>query len=144
MIKQKRKLNTKLVATAKQNLTETTGFIPTPGMVKWLDSAVEIGFESVTAVSAHCKMARASWYEWLKDPDFIEWFRKEWNRRLGAQQALLDTIGLRKSKGDYRFWEGMQRRISAPGFASNPVAGRGVQFEDVKKISYIEFEKDEF
>jgi hypothetical protein len=91
--------------------TKKTEFKPTKGMIKWLNSSVEIGLENISDVSRHCGVDRSRWYDWVQDSDFIEWFRREWNNRLGVQSAYLDSVGLRQAKRDYKYWEGMQKRI---------------------------------
>lgn len=91
--------------------TEIETYKPTPHMVVWLDTAIHSESEDISKIADECGIDRTNWYKWRKDPKFNEWFITEWNKRIKAVAWKLDAIGLRMAKRDYRYWEGMQRRV---------------------------------
>lgn len=96
-------------------LTETTDkpvFKPTPAMRLWIEAELKLMTDNISAIADECSLERSNWYKWIKDESFIAWYRSEWDKLLKSQGPTLDKIGLRFSKrGDYKFWEAMQRRV---------------------------------
>lgn len=93
------------------NLTNEQEFEPTPAMVIWVDTAVNILSTNISEISEQCKVSRQSWYEWQKSPEFISWYQTEWNKKLGKELWKLDVIGLKKAKNDFKFWDAMQKKL---------------------------------
>jgi hypothetical protein len=103
---------TKSIQPTSGNLTEIKPFKPTPGMIVWLDTAVQLQTDVITDISQACEISRTAWYDWLKQEGFIEWFNEEWKKKLRSHAFRLDVIGLNRAKrGDYNFWKDMQRRV---------------------------------
>lgn len=106
----------KALAKTRQKLAKPKKFKPSPKMEKWLKTSLEIGMENISEVARQCGLDRNSWYYWIESPDFVNWFRQEWQRQLGLQVPFLDSIGLRQAKKDYRYykyWETMLKRAGA-------------------------------
>lgn len=95
----------------QQNSTDKEIFKPTTNMEKWLDTAIQLSDLSPTKVSEVSGIDRTSWYHWIKDEQFIAWFRGEWDKRIRSYGPVLDMIGLKKASSDYKFWEAMQKRV---------------------------------
>ena len=101
--------NAQLTQKEGNNITDTEAFKPTPYMQVWLNKAAELETDNISEISRGCDIERRNWYNWLAVPGFIEWFNREWDRRLQGHGWRLDVIGFKKSKKEYKYWEGMQR-----------------------------------
>lgn len=91
--------------------TQLQDFKPTPAMVIWLDTAVELLTDNISEISEKCKVSRQSWYEWSKDDGFISWFRKAWDRKIAVYAWKLDVVGMQKAKTNHSYWRSMQERV---------------------------------
>jgi hypothetical protein len=94
-----------------EKLTDITKWKPTPGMQLWLNTAIQLESDSVSEIATECKMSRTAWYDWLKDDNFLKWWREEWNKRLAGHAWKLDAIGMKNSKRDFNYWKTMQERV---------------------------------
>lgn len=101
----------KLPDKASEGLTEEKEFHPTPHMLVWLDTAIQLESDNTSEISETCKISRTAWYDWLKDPEFVEWFNAEWDRRIKGHAWKLDVIGMKNSKRDFNYWKAMQQRV---------------------------------
>lgn len=117
--------------------TDITKFRPTPHMEKWLATELESQESSPKKISELSGIDKSTYYYWLKNPDFIVWYRAEWDKRLQAAGPMLDKIGLNKSKYDFKFWEAMQKRVG--NLSEKPSSTTAVQVNN-----FIKGEKDEF
>ena len=61
----------------KPNDTEMSTFKPTPNMEKWLYTASRILSKSPTEIARTAGLGKSSWYLWIKDPDFVDWYNDE-------------------------------------------------------------------
>ena len=116
----------------QQNSTKVlTIFEPTPSMIKWLDSAMKLGYmASITDVSRESKVERTNWYKWIENPLFVEWWNKLWQKHLHSQRWKLDAIGMKKAESDYQYWKDMMAITGSPipdpaQQQQNPVAQGG-------------------
>lgn len=98
---------------AKQSTDTTLSdvFHPTPHMLVWIDTAIQLMTDNITEVSDACSIQRSTWYNWLKDDKFRVWFKQEWDKRLAGDSWKLDAIGMKNAKRDHRYWQDMQRRV---------------------------------
>ena len=101
----------KLAETTPKDLAKPQEFKPTPAMRVWLDTAVKLMSDNLSEIERECQISRNNWYEWLKKPGFIEWWRSEWDKRLRAHGWRLDAMGLQRAKRDFKYWESMQKRV---------------------------------
>jgi len=92
-----------------QNLTK---YEPTPKQLKLLEAYLNPDIAaSVTAVCKDADVSRTTYYEWMKDEAFCEWFWDEFNRHKTHIRAQLVKIGVRRAKEDHRYWADMMRRM---------------------------------
>lgn len=94
-----------------KNFTTSDDFKPTPAMRVWVDAAIETMSDNISEIAKVCKVSRQSWYGWVKDRNFVNWYNNEWNVRLKANLWQLDAIGFRKAKLEFKFWEAMQKKL---------------------------------
>lgn len=86
-------------------------FLPTPHMIVWLDTAIQLETDSITEIAEVSRVDKSTWYTWLDKPGFIDWFRATWEKKLSGQSWRLDAIGMKNAKRDFKYWESMQKRV---------------------------------
>lgn len=86
-------------------------FQPTPHMIVWLDAALKSETDEIAVIAKNCNMSRNSWYRWVRNPKFIEWFDAEWDKKIKSYAWKLDAIGMKNAKRDYNYWKAMQHRV---------------------------------
>lgn len=96
---------------ASEELTKSDVYQPTPHMIVWLDTAIQLMTDSVSDISEACKISRTAWYDWLKDDNFRKWFKETWDKKLAGESWKLDAIGFKNAKRDHRYWQDMQKRV---------------------------------
>ena len=84
---------------------------PTPAMRIWLDAAIRSEYSEVSKIAEECGLDRKNWYNWIKDDNFLLWYKEEWDKRLASQGWRLDKIGLKMAVVDHKYWESMQKRV---------------------------------
>jgi hypothetical protein len=94
-----------------QNATEKPMFKPSANQEKWLATAIQSEHDEVSKIAEECGIDRAQWYRWLKEPDFIEWFKAEWNKAIQGQAWKLDVWGMKQARRDFNYWKEMQKRV---------------------------------
>lgn len=104
-------VNTEPSTEVTPTVTDVAQFQPTPHMIVWLDTAIQLETDSITEIAEESHIARKTWYDWLDKPGFIEWFRATWDKKLSGQSWRLDAIGMKNAKRDFKYWESMQRRV---------------------------------
>lgn len=102
---------TKLTDQNTTELTEQKKFEPTPHMRVWLDTAVQLMTDNITEIETASKVTAQAYYKWIKDDQFLIWFKEEWDRRIRGHSWKLDAIGMKQAKRDHKYWESMQKRV---------------------------------
>lgn len=92
-------------------VTKSDVFQPTPHMKVWLDTAMQLESDSITDIAEACNISRKTWYDWINNPEFINWFNTTWNERLRGHAWKLDVIGMKQGKRDFNYWKAMQQRV---------------------------------
>lgn len=101
----------KLDQNKSDKITKEEEFRPTPHMEKWLDTAISNDFDTVKDISEACKISRTAWYDWIKDDNFLLWYKQEWDKRIASEAWKLDKWGMKNAKRDHKYWQDMQRRV---------------------------------
>lgn len=98
---------------SSQNSTDIVKpFEPTKGMARWLQANIDLGYTaSVTDISKEADLDRHNWYDWIKDPRFVDWWDQEWQQYLKINRWKLDAIGMKKAEREFNFWHDMQIRV---------------------------------
>lgn len=104
-------MTNKLIKNESNNLTEQKEFQPTPGMIVWLDKALELMTDNISEIERASNITAQTWYYWLKNDNFRLWFKTEWDKRLSGESWKLDAVGMKRARQDFKYWEGMQRRV---------------------------------
>lgn len=104
-------VNTEASTETSPTVTNVAQFQPTPHMIVWLDTAIQLETDSITEIAEASNIARKTWYDWLDKKGFIEWFRATWDKKLSGQSWRLDAIGMKNAKRDFKYWESMQKRV---------------------------------
>lgn len=89
-----------------------TPFKPTEKMVAYLRAKIDLDVKPT--ITAECEAAgidRGTYYKWLDDKRFVDWFNKEWDLAMSKQIPWLDKIGLLKSANDFRYFELLQMKF---------------------------------
>jgi hypothetical protein len=86
-------------------------FNATPHMYRWLDTVISNPTPVVEEISRKSGVDESTYYSWLKKEGFLEWFETERQKRLRAFSWRLDNMGMKRAGDDYRYWEGMQKRV---------------------------------
>ena len=94
-----------------QDATTKAPYSPLPSQIVWIDTAMQLETDNISAIAEACNIDRCQWYRWMDKPGFIEWYEAEWNRRLKGIGWRLDVIGLKNARRDYNYWKSMQQRV---------------------------------
>ena len=84
-----------------------------PNRYQWdyLNTAVRLLTDSPTIVQNESGVSRQSWYRWVRDPAFNQWFYNEY--RIARQRIIpkLDEIAMKYAgRGEYDFWKAMNQK----------------------------------
>lgn len=105
------KKDNKLDQKVSEKITKQKEWKPTPAMRVWIDTAIQNETDSITDISEACKISRTAWYDWIKDDNFLLWYKQEWDKRIASEAWKLDKIGMKNAKRDHKYWADMQRRV---------------------------------
>ena len=107
---------------------KTHTFQPTVTQVEYLKAAIKLGtYANKSAIAQEADVRRENWYDWMKVPGFIDWFKGEFNEAIKAQVWELDAIGWEKARKDFRYWEAMQKKYG--GLKEKPVVDQSTHYE---------------
>lgn len=120
-----------------KELTETEEFNPTPGMEKWLATAVELHSDSPTEIAAASKMTKQAWYKWLEKPGFEDWYYEAYRKARRRWLPTLDKIGMKNAVRDYNYWKDMRK-------AAGDVEEKTTNNIQVNVLNHLKSEKDAF
>lgn len=129
-------MTSQLAKQEKKDLTIQKEFTPTPAMIVWLDTALQLMTDNISEIERASKITAQSWYGWLKDDDFRLWFKTNWDKRLAGESWKLDVIGLRQARKDHKYWQDMQRRVGNLREDNGTVAVQVNNFIKNEKDSY--------
>lgn len=104
-------IDTPTLPVESDNLTKPEPFEPTPGMLLWIDTAIDIVSDSPSKISEACKMSRQTWYDWLKIPGFEDWYYEQYKNKRKRWLPTLDRIGMMRSERDYNYWKDMNKKL---------------------------------
>ncbi len=126
----------------QQDTTISKPFKPSTNQEKWVDTAIRIGDLSPSKVSEECSIDRTRWYDWIKDEQFIVWFRAEWDKWIRAYGPALDLMGIKKAANDFRYWESMQRRVGNIVDSPKSLQQINVGSESGNTITFVNFKNE--
>ena len=114
-------------------------FVPTLGMQKWLDTAIEMTTDSPTHIGSESGLSKTNWYEWLKVPGFEDWYYEAYRNKRKRWLPSLDAIGMKHAKaGKYDFWKDMNKK-------AGDILDDGVKTSvNVQVLNQIKKDKEEF
>lgn len=109
----------------QESTPEPKPFEPTKGMIRWLETAFELGYTAtIISIAERAEMNRDNWYQWLEKPGFVEWWDAQWQGFLRLNRWKLDAIGMKQAERNYDYWRAMMERTGniqpdkAPGVAN--------------------------
>ena len=80
-------------------------------MINLLRAMLDVDVKpTITAFCEKAEIDRGTYYNWFDNPQFVEWFNKEWELAMAKQVSWLDRVGLQKSVKDFRYWEALQMK----------------------------------
>lgn len=74
-------------------------------------TAIQSDSDRITDIARESKITKQSWYNWIKDDNFLLWYRREWDKRIASEAWKLDKWGMKNAKRDHKYWQDMQRRV---------------------------------
>lgn len=115
---------------------QTVIFEPTNTMLKWFDTAVDLGYTaSISQVSEVSGVARSMWYDWMKKDGFAGWWDSQWQQYFNSNRWKLKAIGMKQAERNYDYWHDM---MTASGQLAE-AKGTNVQVN-----TFIAGKKDEY
>jgi hypothetical protein len=127
----------------QQNSTDLVkAFEPTPHMLKWLETAIELGHTaSITDISKESKVDRTNWYLWIRNQKFVEWWDSQWQKYLKVNRWKLDAIGMREAEKDHQYWKEMMERTGNIEKEQNLGFAQQINIGGKSNIEFVEDDK---
>lgn len=87
-------------------------FVPSKNQLSILRIALDLDSgDSVRGWFAKAGINRGAWFEWNKDPQFREWWKKEFAEGIKEYETKWVLIGLKKMSKDFRYWNEIGKKI---------------------------------
>jgi hypothetical protein len=87
-------------------------FQPSKSMLRILEIALQLDSgDSVRGWFAKAGLSRGAWFEWQKNPQFREWWKKEFAEGVKEYETKWILIGLKKMSKDFRYWNEVGKKI---------------------------------
>jgi len=86
-------------------------FKPNKKQLKLLETMLDI--EVSPTISEVCSVAgidRSTYYRWMKNPEFKNWFNLQWKEQIQAIEPILDKVCLKKAQNDFRYLKLIQEK----------------------------------
>lgn len=126
----------------ENNLTKQEEFHPTPHMIVWLDTALQLMTDNISEIERESKITAQSWYNWIKDDGFRLWYRAEWDKRIAMVGPQLDAIGMRQAKRDPKVLELMMKRVGTLTESPKTLQQFNVGGKDGNTITFVNFKHE--
>ena len=95
----------------QKSTDEAKPYEPTLTMIKWFETALELGHTAtISEIAEKSGVDRTTWYVWLKDPQFVEWWDGQWQQYLRVNRWKLDSMGMKQAERNYDYWHTMMER----------------------------------
>ncbi len=109
----------------------TEKFNPSSAMVKWFETALELGYTaSISSVAEKAKLDRTNWYRWLPMPGFVDWWDSQWQQYLKVHRWKLDAMGIKQAERNYDYWHDMMIRVG--NLSNKPDSQNNIQINIVR------------
>lgn len=98
----------------KQTIESTAkeDFKPTPHMLHWLNTQVQTQSDVIDQIARDSGIDESSWYKWLKQEHFEDWYWGEYDRLTRRWKPTVDAIGLKfAKKGSPQHFEYLAKRV---------------------------------
>lgn len=96
-----------------ESSTSVEVFKPRAKQALWLDTALASMTDNVSKIARESGIDPKTWYNWQKEPGFIDWYLTEWDKRIKIYRPNLDAIGIRKASKEHKYWRDMQKIMGA-------------------------------
>lgn len=124
----------------KGNKKSNTDFTPTEKMKVLLEATLSLEVKpTITAWCTLAKISRKTYYQWYKNPRFVQWFEKEREKQVMRFRPFLDQVGLMQAAKNYNYWRDMQMKIG--GFIPKTAQDLDINDKRVLDLSGIPTEK---
>lgn len=91
-----------------------TSFVPTENQIKWFETAVKHATKSPSDVADLMEMDRSTFYRWMDNPKFREWWEAQWAKYYEQMKHRLIEAGARQAATNHTWWRDMMEIM---GFA---------------------------
>ncbi len=86
-------------------------FEPNKKQLKLLETMLDIDISpSISEICNVAEIDRSTYYRWMNDINFREWFNSEWKKQLLSLEPILDKICLNKAQKDFRYLKLLQEK----------------------------------
>ena len=92
------------------NYAKTLSFKITPGMEKWVNTAIDLCSDSPSVISPVCNLSREAWYRWNKYPGFYDWFLEQYKAGRKRWLPKLDNMGMDRARKSFDYWKAMNQK----------------------------------
>jgi hypothetical protein len=90
--------------------TKTTEFKITPHMRLWIDTSIDLCSDNVSLISDSCKVARTTWYQWLRLPGFYDFYLESYKAGRKRWLPKLDNMGMQRAAKSFDYWKAMNQK----------------------------------
>lgn len=108
-------------------------FKPNRKQLKLLETMLDI--EVSPTISDVCSVAgidRSTYYRWMNNPEFKNWFNLQWREQLQAIEPIIDKICLNKAQSDFRYIKLIQEKYFTNKVSEN--LGNRLSTDDIGKL----------
>lgn len=92
----------------------STEFKPSDNQLLWFNTAVKNATKSPTDVAELLDMDRSTFYRWMDDPKFREWWEAQWAKYYEQMKHRLIEAGAKQAETNHTWWRDMMEIL---GFA---------------------------
>jgi uncharacterized protein YdiU (UPF0061 family) len=108
-------------------------FKPNKKQLKLLETMLDI--EVSPTISDVCSVAgidRSTYYRWMNNPEFKNWFNLQWREQVLAIEPILDKVCLNKAQNDFRYLKLIQEKYFTNKISEN--LGNKRSTEEIAKL----------
>lgn len=107
-------------------------FKPTPHMIVWLDTAIQMIGEPIEKIALESGIDPSTYYSWKKNPQWVDWYTEEYKKRRSRLIPQLDAIAMKyANKGSFSHLELLNAKAGDITIKSGPLVGIVAQGDDM-------------
>ena len=97
----------------EKNVSKQEDFMPTPGMIVWVDHAVEMIGEPITKIADTANITEQTFHRWKREvPGFWDWYVHEFTKKRSRLIPELNKIAMQHAKrGSFSHLELLTKQV---------------------------------